>query len=242
MARWHAIAATLLLTACASSPAPQPIAEEAPALPREIHWARNSAEYRAVFEQTFRLAGDILARRVAGREAGGWAVAIDADETLIDNSEVNKELALTANNEWQEHSWDAWIDRREAPALPGARTFLERVRELGGRIAVVTNRHERHCPQTVDNLRLQELPFDVILCRGESRDKMPRWRLVEAGTASPDLPPVEIVMWVGDNIHDFPGLDQELRFASPEAFEEFGERFFVLPNPMYGSWRTNAPD
>ena len=49
-------------------------------------------------------------------------------------------------------------------------------------------------------------------------------------------------MWLGDNIHDFPGLDQELRFASPEELAEFGDRFFILPNPLYGSWRGNPPD
>ena len=93
-----------------------------------------------------------------------------------------------------------------------------------------------------DNLRALDLPFDVILCKGESGDKAPRWRQVETGTAHPDLPPLEIVMWLGDNIHDFPGLDQELRFASPEELTEFGDRFFILPNPLYGSWRGNPPD
>ena len=86
------------------------------------------------------------------------------------------------------------------------------------------------------------MPFDVILCRGETPDKHPRWESVANGTASPDLPPLEIVMWVGDNIHDFPGLDQELRFASSDEFSDFGDMFIVLPNPLYGSWEDNPPD
>lgn len=202
---------------------------------------RGSAEYPAVLEQTFRLAGEVLARRVADRRAGGWAVVVDADETLIGNSEQSKEAALGAPGPF-EAQWDDWVERRAAPALPGARRFLERVHELGGKIAVVTNRRQRHCSQTVDNLRAEDLPFDVVLCRGEDHDKAPRWRSVEDGTASPDLPPLEIVMWVGDNIHDFPGLDQELRFAGPEARRDFGERFFILPNPLYGSWEHNPPE
>jgi 5'-nucleotidase (lipoprotein e(P4) family) len=242
MVRYFIISTACLVAGCASTQTPPaPVDKTPPTLPLEIHWVRNSAEYPAVLEQTYRLAGEALARRVADRESGGWAVAIDADETLISNSQQSKEEALGAEGSFPEQ-WDAWVDRRAAPALPGARRFLERVRRLGGKIAVVTNRRERHCPQTEDNLRALELPFDVVLCRGESGDKAPRWRSIEAGTASPDLPPLEIVMWLGDNIHDFPGLDQELRFAAPGEMGEFGDRFFILPNPLYGSWEHNPPD
>ena len=258
MLRWLALSFTCLLAACvsvqtASPPAEPPAAPaEAPRLlPKDLRWVRQSAEYQAVLRQTYRLAGETLARRVADRPAGSWAVVLDADETLIGNSEQSRDVAVRSPKEYllpasQRTSfageWDAWVDRRAAPALPGARQFMERVHALGGRIAVVTNRRQRHCPQTADNLRAQGMPFDVILCRTEARDKSPRWRSVEEGTASPDLPPLEIVMWVGDNIHDFPGLDQELRFAGEEAMSEFGERFFVLPNPLYGSWEHNPPE
>jgi predicted secreted acid phosphatase len=45
-----------------------------------------------------------------------------------------------------------------------------------------------------------------------------------------------VVAFVGDNIQDFPGQSQAIRERAEEAFAEFGARFFVLPNPMYGSW------
>ena len=221
--------------------APQ-MGEEAAELPLEIHWVRNSAEYVAAIEQTYRFAMEVLERRIEGKESGTWAVAIDADETLISNSEQSKERALSQVDGSFEEVWGEWVERRAAPALPGARQFLEKVHARGGHIAVVTNRRERHCQQTAENLEALEMPFDVILCRGETRDKHPRWESVEDGTASPDLPPLEIVMWVGDNIHDFPGLDQELRFGSPEKFSDFGEMFIILPNPLYGSWEENPPD
>ena len=223
---------------------PPPAEAEAtePALPYEIHWVRNSAEYLAVLEQTYRFATQTLERRVEGREAGTWAVAIDADETLISNSQQSKERALEQNKGYFEHEWDEWVNRKSAPALPGAKRFLERVHELGGKVAIVTNRRDKHCPQTAENIEALAMPFDVILCRGETRDKQPRWTSVEEGTASSDLPPLEIVMWLGDNIHDFPGGDQELRFASSGEFSEFGDRFIILPNPLYGSWEENPPD
>ena len=59
---------------------------------------------------------------------------------------------------------------------------------------------------------------------------------MRAGTAVTDLGPVEILLWLGDNVGDFPGLDQSLRHAPAAAFGDFGKRFFVLPNAAYGSW------
>jgi predicted secreted acid phosphatase len=40
----------------------------------------------------------------------------------------------------------------------------------------------------------------------------------------------------GDNILDFPGLNQAVRLGDESAFADFGSRFVVVPNPMYGSW------
>lgn len=229
------------MVGCAST-APAPDGRVATReLPLEIHWVRNSAEYRAVCEQTFRLAGQAIERRAAGREPGSWAVAIDADETLMGNSQQSKERALGSRAPFEE-VWDEWVSRRAAPAIPGAKSFLERVRRLGGRVAVVTNRWARHCEATVDNLEALAMPFDVILCRNDTGDKSARWRSVEQGTTGAALPALEILMWVGDNIRDFPGLDQNLRFAAAEDFSDFGNAYFILPNPLYGSWEENRQD
>jgi len=132
-------------------------------------------------------------------------------------------------------SWSAFCRRRVSRAIPGAREFLERVGELGGRVVVVTNRRSVIRRATADNLRQEALPFDLLVMRESESDKGPRWRAVEDGTASADLPPLEIVLWVGDNIEDFPGLDQSAG-RDLAALARFGERFVIMPNPMYGSW------
>ena len=83
---------------CRSSPArpPRPRRRRRPALrppPRrpvvptdELHWLRDSAEYRAITIQTYRAALEAAAEASAGRPAGSWAISVDADETIIDNS------------------------------------------------------------------------------------------------------------------------------------------------------------
>lgn len=243
-----------MLSACASVPAPAPTPPPAPVatpaaaatqdLSLPLHWTRNSAEQRALFLQTYRHAAAALEELAAGREPFTWAVSVDGDETILDNSLYQKEREALGEGFTLE-SWIDWVRRREATALPGTLDFLETVRGLGGKIAVVTNRGEEVCGATADNLRSLRLPFDVVLCKplGGSSDKAPRWQAVVAGTADDYLPPLEIVMWVGDNIQDFPGGSQAL--ATPDdpdsrrTLERFGDDFFLLPNVMYGSWVGN---
>lgn len=257
MPRFALLAAALLLAACATTTAPAP--ETAPTAPAPaataaaddgchaeetlgaLHWTRTSAEMRADYVQTYRDAGAALEELAAGREPGTWAVALDADETVIDNSLYQKERAAEGLC-YTSESWAEWVQRREAPPLPGAVAFLERVRELGGTIAIVTNRRQPLCADTEANFEAYDIPYDVILCRREDARKEARWRSIEEGSSPLGPPGREILLWLGDNITDFPGQDQDLRLAPPEALDAFGRRWFVLPNPMYGSWEDNPPN
>lgn len=242
--------AVLLSAGCASvtAPAPTPApstppqetAAATPSVPEAVLWTATAAEHRAAYLQAFRQAAVVLEQLVEGRRPYTWAVSLDADETVLSNVRYEIERASQGLG-FDAASWAEWVHREEAAALPGARDFLETVRRLGGHIAIVTNRSESLCPPTAANLRAQRLPYDVVLCKPDDgpSDKTPRWKAVQEGTASQQLPPLELVMWIGDNIHDFPGGSQEWAGGSEDAVRWFGERFFVLPNPMYGSWTDN---
>ena len=242
MKRSFLLVLVLLLPACrATTPAPQTAPAAVPstataALPGALHWFRSSAEYRAATRQTYFLAAERLEEIAGDLEPGTWAVSLDADETILDNSQYQKELAETGAR-FEGATWNAWVRREAAPAIPGAAGFLATVRKLGGRIAIVTNRGEEVCDATRSNLRKVGLVYDVVLCG--SGEKEPRWEMVTQGSASPDLPPLQLVLWLGDNIQDFPGLDQTLRTRPDDAFADFGVRYFVIPNPVYGSWERN---
>ncbi len=231
---------TALCLACGARYAAPPGRPSVARLPDSVHWARNSAEHRAAFLQTYRLAARQLERLAAGRAPGSWAVITDADETVLDNSQYQKELA-EAGQAFSQESWGSWVRRRRAPPLPGSVAFLRRVAELGGKIAVVTNRTESLCPDTEADFRAFSIPYDVILCRPDEGpgEKEPRSRSVEDGTAHPELPPLEVLMWLGDNMHDFPGQGQARPGEPERPLESFGGRFILFPNPMYGSWLRN---
>ena len=132
----------------------------------------------------------------------------------------------------------AWVRRKEATPLPGAAGFLTRVRQLGGRIAIVTNRLESECEDTRVLFQKLQLPFDAMLCRPDkgSSDKNPRFEAVAMGKAPAGPTPLKVIAFVGDNILDFPALAQAARQQGDKALSEFGARFFLVPNPMYGSW------
>lgn len=224
---------TAALTACASAPVADSV-HPAEAHSRAVLWVQSSAEYRAATLQAFALATERVEEAARSRAAGAWAVVVDADETILSNVDYQLELeAIGARFEVE--SWNAFCRRRVSRAIPGAREFLERVGGLGGRVVVVTNRRTVIRRATADNLRQEALPFDLLVMREGESDKGPRWRAVEEGTASANFPPLEIVLWMGDNIEDFPGLDQSVS-DDPAALATFSERFVIMPNPMYGSW------
>ncbi len=129
--------------------------------------------------------------------------------------------------------------RREATPMPGAAAFLARVRDLGGRIAIVTNRLESECADTEAVFKTHRLVYDMMLCRPDTgpSDKNPRFAAVTAGTTKVGGPPLEALVFVGDNILDFPSLSQAAVKKDDKTLAPFGTRYFMLPNPMYGSWQ-----
>lgn len=205
-----------------------------------MKWLRTAAEYRALTISTYRAATEAVNAAVKGKARDSWVVVLDADETVLDNSVFQRDLSKGVAP-FSEELWAVFVRQRSAVPVSGAKGFLDRVKELGGRIVIVTNRFEPLCEDTRENFRAQSLQFDAILCRAttgtNTGDKNPRFAAAATGAAFGDNQPREVVAFVGDNILDFPALKQSLRDEPESAYEAFGRRFFILPNPMYGSWQ-----
>lgn len=206
-------------------------------MPLALRWYRASAEAQALYLETYR-AATTAAEGFARAESGHtWGVVMDADETVLDNSMYQQNRAGAG---YSDSTWAAWVRSEKATALPGSVEFVRRVRELGGKVAIVTNRDEAVCPETRANLKAVGLIVDEVLCKpAGTSDKNPRFVAVANGAAPSTLPPMTVVMWLGDNIQDFPGLSQAVRLGGLGGFAEFGRSWFVLPNPLYGSWDKN---
>ncbi len=225
-----AIASFALVQGCATQ---APTREWKP--PHDLQWFRTSAERRAAYAQAYRLAWE---RVETGRAKvqGPWAVVMDADETILDNSEYQDRRARIGKG-WEQASWDAWTAEWKAVAFPEAVAFITKVRAAGGHVAIVTNRVQKTCDDTARNLDRQNVRFDSIQCApgpGQN-DKQPRFDAVANGAVpGAGAKPMTVVLYVGDSITDCPGQSQQKLDAAL-----FGAKCVVLPNPMYGGWQGN---
>jgi 5'-nucleotidase (lipoprotein e(P4) family) len=206
-------------------------------MPFALRWYRASAEMPGLFLQAYKGATSAVQQLSATQGGAAWGVIMDADETVLDNSMYQQ---MREGAGYSAKSWEDWVKSRKATALPGSVAFVRRVRELGGKVVIVTNREDNVCNETRENLQAVGLSVDQVLCKPVGiTDKNPRFTAVAAGALPSTLPPMKVLMWLGDNIQDFPGLAQAVRLGPPAGYAEFGHSWFLLPNPLYGSWDKN---
>jgi 5'-nucleotidase (lipoprotein e(P4) family) len=256
--RLFAVSLILLLTACASQPDRLPAADLTPGHDNldATLWVQTSAEYRALVLGQFRLAREVLDRalddprwhalpaheRAADARELAPAIIADADETLIDNSAFQARAIRAGSLGRADLS--AWMEERRATAIPGAADFLRHAAGRGVAVFYITNRDAPHEFQaTLDNLRALGFPVardgSNLMLRGDARAPAPekgerrRW----VGER------YRVLLLLGDNLGDFvdgSDTDPAARRALVDRYRDFwGERWIMLPNPIYGGWMSS---
>ena len=200
-----------------------------------------SGEARALEYQTYVLARMLLDRDLRNRHIRmRRAVIVDLDETVLDNSRYEAELVKQQQNYPQ--GWTEWINRAEAAAIPGSVEFLNYAASRGVRVFYVTNRKPIEKEGTARNLKklgFPEVSDQTLLVAPESgsSSKEPRRQAISAK--------YHVVLLMGDDLNDFAEVFEnsktvESRIAATDRNKsQFGTRFVVLPNPMYGSWENS---
>ncbi|MFQ5603573.1 MAG: HAD family acid phosphatase [bacterium] len=217
-------------------------------LRNDIKWVTSSVEYAALCTQTYRSAWQAV-QQAAQTQTNNWVVVLDVDETVLDNSQYAVERTKIDSG-FTPQSWAEWVFRKEAMLVPGAKEFIDGVRSLGpnAHIAYITNRNFEHEQATIENLQKYGLfkPGDTMLTRKNRQDKKSdRRRCLEAGTGRcKKNGPLVIVALLGDNIRDFMevvGAEKAKKYRTKElpGDERWGTKFFMLPNPTYGSWERD---
>lgn len=213
----------------------------------QVKYVRDGEEYAALTRQVYRLAADALPAAVASLPRGTpWAVALDVDETALDNSVYELERA-TYDIPFNDPSWHAWVLRREAGVVPGTAEYIGAVRAAKGRVAWISNRDEGGREATRDNLARHGLWMEGdLLCLQRPADtaytKARRRTELVQGSGSCAWAGVRprVVHFVGDAMGDFPAPEEPAIAGGRAGDEAFGRRFFLLPNPMYGRWVTRV--
>jgi 5'-nucleotidase (lipoprotein e(P4) family) len=207
-----------------------------------VVWQQTSGERRALSHQTFALARMLLNRdlRMNRRNRKPRAIIVDLDETILDNSR-NEARIVKQGTPFTPDSFTAWVNRAECDAVPGAVEFLRYANSRGVRVFYVTNRKQIEKEGTARNLRKLGFPNvndETLLLRPENGDlsKEPRRQAVNAR--------YHVVLLMGDDLNDFAAVFEnsktvDSRIESVERNkDQFGTRFIVLPNPMYGNWES----
>lgn len=203
---------------------------------------QQAAELQALCLQAYNIASrNVDAISDTASNLSSLAIVMDLDETVLDNSPYEAQSIIHGLSYPQ--GWDEWMNAASAKALPGAVDFIKSVREKGVQVFYITNRREKYREATLVNLQnLDIAPADSnhLLLRGEESSKETRRRKV--------LENYQIVMLFGDNLTDFAaifdGNPNTLRRAeiTDSLRADFGSRFIVFPNTMYGDWLNAITD
>lgn len=197
---------------------------------------QKSAERDALCLQAYNIARLTLEEMLEKTEdPSRLAIVLDLDETVFDNSAYEAKCIL--ENISYPTGWDEWMHAAEAGPIPGAVEFLTYAKSTGVQIFYITNRREKYRQFTLANLHslgIGSASNDHLLLRTETSSKEPRRKKV--------LEIYEIVMLFGDNLADFSQAfdgektSQERAQLVREMKDEFGNRYIVFPNAMYGEW------
>ncbi len=200
-----------------------------------VLYQQTAAEYRALCYQAFNIAHYKVdqSRRIMGLMKK-QAVVVDIDETILDNSP--QEARCILNDTLYPAYWSQWVNLAEAKPVPGSVEFLKYVESLGWDVYYITNRREKYREATLKNLKAVGFPYavdDHLLMKTDSNSKESRRNKV-AETHS-------IILLVGDNLNDFANVFENKSVSQRSEMtdslkKEFGQRFIVLPNAMYGDW------
>lgn len=211
-----------------------------------ILWTQTSGEARALAYQAFNLARIMLDRdlQVNRRNRMRRAIVVDADETVLDNSRYQATLQKNRKN-YDARTWTDWVKRVEAEAIPGAVEFLRYAASRGVRVFYITNRNLEEKAATAANLKKLGFPDvsnQTLLVRTDAKTSSKEARRKGVGAK------FRIVLLMGDNLNDFAEIFEqsktvEGRLAAVERNKsQFGKRFIVLPNAMYGDWESAIYD
>ncbi|HVI56527.1 MAG TPA: HAD family acid phosphatase [Luteibacter sp.] len=223
-----------------------------------VAWSQNASEHDFIYLQTFRDAQEKLLKakqdprwdalpkddRAAHDSLKGLkpAVVLDIDETVLDNSPYQARL-IRAGGEFNEADWAAWCKEAIARPMPGALAFTKFAADHGIAVIYISNRAKDLDEATLANLRSAGFPVAskesflglgtfVEGCEQVGSEKGCRRQLVAKN--------YRVLMQFGDQIGDFAnilGNNAEGRARAMAPYTDWiGERWFVLPNPTYGSW------
>ncbi len=159
-----------------------------------------------------------------------YAVVMDLDETVMDNSQYQVQL-FRKNESFNQSSWSEWVNMERAKLLPGAIEFINFLRSKNIQIIFMSNRMNYNLKPTKNNLKSigAYSDGDIFLLRLDKADKkeVRRSEILNSTGRMKNYPKYNVIAYFGDQYGDFPKIDN---------INEWPEQYYMFPNPMYGKW------
>lgn len=198
-------------------------------------WYQLSAERKALYYQAYNIAKKRVDEILLNKNISNPAIVLDIDETVLDNSPYQG-WCVGVDSLFSQKTWNNWVLQAKAEALTGAVDFTNYAQSKGVQVIYISNRHVSEMEQTIVNLKTAGFPNasdEFILLKEDTSDKSARRDAVSQNYT--------IALLIGDNLGDFDHLyDNRVEGNAHKIVEEqkklFGNKFIILPNPMYGSW------
>ena len=186
---------------------------------------QTSSELSLFYSEVY-AAARIQLHNTASTRSGSWTVVLDTDDAVVDANLFPGEVTRTGK--WPRYQyWMNWAKDTRASTLPGAREFIDAVHQQGGHVIIVTNHQVAYCKDTRARLAELGIQVDEVLCADHvDATKAARFAAIRNGTAVPGLGPLEIAMYIGSELSDFP----EDFTRDPAGEQEFGVHVFLLPD------------
>lgn len=201
------------------------------------NWFQTSGEAKALYLQAYNIATEKLKITLKKPTKKPYSIVLDLDETVLDNSAYSAENIKNGKN-WSQKTWDEWVNMAEATALPGAKEFLNYANNKV-QIYYISDRYDYQIDDTIKNLEKLGIPVqsrDHILLK-EKTDKSGKVNRREQVKKHTNL-----IMLFGDNLSDFDDFStksvEERNKKVEDLGKEFGDKFIIFPNPMYGAFET----
>lgn len=202
------------------------------------NWFQTSGEAKALFIQGYNIATEKLKEHLKKASSKPYSIILDLDETVLDNSSYSAENIKNGKN-WSKESWDEWVNMADAEVLPGAKEFLNFANKNKVQIYYISDRYAEHLDATIKNLEKLGLPVQsrehVLLKQKDDKSgKINRREYVKNHT--------NLILLFGDNLSDFEEFStksiEDRNNKVEDLAKEFGDRFIIFPNPMYGAFES----
>lgn len=217
-------------------------------------WAQNSAEYRALTTSVYRMAASNLSLAVEDsywtaypeQEDGAIrklrpAIILDVDETVLNNVAFQARM-IEQNSSFDLEQWNNWVMEAKADPVPGAVDFTTHAAKKGIAIFYVTNREAKVEEGTRKNLKALGFPIPADEDRILSNNERQNWTSAKTERRAFVAENHRILMIFGDDLNDFVSAkditQKERKKLVEQHSDKWGRQWFILPNPVYGSWES----